>query len=53
VKNWPSFSKTLKVFYVQHYGKNDDVFDKRKLVRNGLVTCVRYYEHRMNSSKII
>ncbi len=40
VKNCSSFSKTLKDFYVQHYGKNDDVLDERELVRNELVTCV-------------
>jgi hypothetical protein len=49
VNKWLSLSKTLKNLYVQHYGKNDDTFDKKKLVRNDLVTCVRYYAHKMNS----
>jgi hypothetical protein len=40
VNNWSSLSKTLKKLYVQHYGKNDDTFDKRELVRNDLVTYV-------------
>ncbi len=48
VNNWSSLNKTLKKLYVQHYGKNDDTFDKRELVRNDLVTCVWYYAHKIN-----
>jgi hypothetical protein len=42
VNIWSSLSKTSKKLYVQHYGKNDDTFDKREPVRNDLVTCVWY-----------
>jgi len=48
VNNRSSLSKTLKKIYIQHYGKNDDTFDKKKLVRNDLVTCVRYYANKIN-----
>jgi len=49
VNNWSSLSKTLKISYVQHYGKNNDTFDKRELVRNDLVTCVQHYAYKIYS----
>jgi hypothetical protein len=54
VNNWPILVKTLKKLYDQYIDENlgikrDALLNIRELVRNDLVTCARYYEHRMNN----
>jgi hypothetical protein len=46
--------KTLKEFYDQYIGENlgikkDDLLSIKELVKNDLVICARYCEHRMTS----
>jgi hypothetical protein len=53
VNNWPILVKTLKYLHIQHVQnfniEIEDLPNIKDFVKNDLVTCVRYYEHRMNS----
>jgi hypothetical protein len=53
ISNWPVLIKTLKELYDQYIGeklgiKKKDSLSIKELIRNDLVTCARYYEHKMN-----
>jgi hypothetical protein len=54
VNNWSILMKTLKKLYDQYIGEilgitKDDSLSIKELVRDDLVTCAHYYEHRMNN----
>jgi hypothetical protein len=51
VNNWPILIKALKDLYDQYIGENlgikkDDSLSIKELVKNDLVICACYYEHR-------
>ncbi len=52
VNNWPIFVKTLKDLHIEHvqnlHIENKYLSNIKDLVKNDSITCVRYYEHRIN-----
>jgi hypothetical protein len=53
VNNWPILVKLLEELYDDYIcknvgSKNDKSLDIKELVKNDLLTCAHYYEHRMN-----
>ncbi len=54
VNNWSILIKTLKELYDQYIGENlgikkDDLLSIKEFVKNDLVICACYFEHRMIS----
>jgi hypothetical protein len=54
VNNWPILMTTFQNLHAQHFNENittnnDSSLNNKSLVRNYHITCVWYYEHRMNS----
>ncbi len=49
----PTFKTTLKNLHTQHFGENvtnnNSSLNDGDLVKNDPITCVQYYEHRINS----
>jgi hypothetical protein len=53
VNNWSILVKTLKDLHIEHVQnlniKNKNLPNIKNLVKNDLVTCMHYYEHKMNN----
>ncbi len=53
VNNWSILVKTLKELHIEHVQnlniKNKNLPNIKNLVKNDLVTCMHYYEHKMNN----
>jgi hypothetical protein len=53
LNNWSILVKTLKDLHIEHVQifniKNKNLANIKDLVKIDLVTCMHYYEHKMNS----